>query len=302
MPETIVNLPDADERAVLRAQKAIESYAKHVEQGQRAALAAIIEYGLALLEGRKLYPPNKDFKAWVTANGLDRTPPWNQREERHKAMQIAEISVVGTVPTTSPFDGCPYTRPTHIMSWYRKQQSKSAPGEARKRAPAIKLEKALQAIDDLKAEGKPVTRETVAERTGASVGTAQRAIIAYEAMAKSPSPDPVEGLSESAKTKLERAILAHKQRLSRDFEAMVYAEVRKRIETANDFVRKELKSAQAQLAGMSKMLGSRGVFTKLEYKQLLMCVHPDQSASKEVKEHIFSIVKRSELVLVKPEK
>lgn len=39
------------------------------------------------------------FKEWVTSNKLDVGEPWNDRKERHAAMQIAEL-VVGKVPTT----------------------------------------------------------------------------------------------------------------------------------------------------------------------------------------------------------
>lgn len=101
--------------------------------GKVRAIRAVMAYGTALLAGRSANDKrrsNIDFKQWVSDNKLDIGKPWNDRNERAKAMQIAEL-VVGNVPTTE-FDACPNTRPTDIMKWYRDMHPETSEGRERK--------------------------------------------------------------------------------------------------------------------------------------------------------------------------
>ena len=102
--------------------------------GRDQAIGAAVRYGQALIDGRaRRNLSNNDFGDWIHASRLDRTPPFDQRQERAAAQQIAEIAlkhVASTVDgnsTGNPFDGCPHSRPTNIMRWWRGKQPKPAP-------------------------------------------------------------------------------------------------------------------------------------------------------------------------------
>ena len=102
--------------------------------GREQAIGATVRYGQALIDGRaKRTLSNNAFSDWIDASRLDRTPPFDQRQERAAAQQIAEIAlkhVASTVDgktTVNPFDGCPHSRPTNIMRWWRAKQPKRAP-------------------------------------------------------------------------------------------------------------------------------------------------------------------------------
>ena len=115
--------------------------------GRDQAIGAAVRYGQALIDGRaRRRLSNNAFGDWVKASLLDRDSPFDQRQERQAAMQIAEIalkhvaSTVDGTATVNPFDGCPHSRPTNIMRWWRAKQPKPAP--ASRPAPATDAPKA----------------------------------------------------------------------------------------------------------------------------------------------------------------
>ena len=62
--------------------------------GRDQAIGATVRYGQALIDGRaRRKLSNNDFGAWIHASGLDRVPPFDQRQERAAAQQIAEIAL-----------------------------------------------------------------------------------------------------------------------------------------------------------------------------------------------------------------
>jgi hypothetical protein len=95
------------------------------------------------------------------------------------------------------------------------------------------------------------------------------------------------------------AIRIHKEKLSKQFEQRVNAEVRRRIDTADDFARKELARVKEENLAFTRQFGQFGVFTRAEYKQLLMCVHPDNTASTEVRNRLIDIIVRNESRLIR---
>jgi hypothetical protein len=108
--------------------------------GRDQAIGAAVRYGQALIDGRARRKLNNNaFSDWVKASGLDRVSPFDQRQERAAAQQIAEIALkhvasrVDGTTTVNPFDECPHSRPTNIMRWWRANQPKPAP---QPRAPA----------------------------------------------------------------------------------------------------------------------------------------------------------------------
>ena len=202
--DNVAAFPSVSERLVKRAMHAKEEYAK----GRQHAVEAVREYGAALLEGREAHPNNKAFAAWVVENGLDRGAPWDRRPERSCAMQIAEIDRSSIA--TDTFKGCPYARPTHIMSWYRKLHPWAVKGKAVK-APAKK---------------------------------------------------------KAAQLKL---VLNEEQQLA------------------------QLRKENLQL---SQIVRQSAVFTPDDYKTILACLHPDNSASQDKRARAFDLFKQKERRLV----
>ena len=131
--------PGHNDRAAVRALEGIREYQAGVtkeQAGRDDAIAGIIKYGAGLIEGRGQLS-DKAFGEWVRAQGLDATPPFNERQERAAAQQIAAISSDGTTTVTS-FEGCPHSRPTNIMRWWRAKQPKPAPEPHAQAAEAVR--------------------------------------------------------------------------------------------------------------------------------------------------------------------
>lgn len=115
--------------AAARALEGMREYEAGVikeQAGRDDAIAGIIKYGAGLIEGRA-GKSNNEFGDWIVAQELDRHPIFEERQERSAAMQVAEImahvakeTVDGTA-TVNPFRGCPNSRPTNIMKWWRKK-------------------------------------------------------------------------------------------------------------------------------------------------------------------------------------
>jgi hypothetical protein len=108
--------------------------------------------------------------------------------------------------------------------------------------------------------------------------------------------------SDKSKHTIADAIRIHRARLDKSFEQVVNAEVRKRIDAADDFVRQRLKEADRKIMQFEKDRGKRGVFSEAQYNKLLKVCHPDNSASDAVRAEIFDLIRRYKLSLINPEK
>jgi hypothetical protein len=292
-----------------RAMQAMANYQVGIADetfGKVKAIHAVIEYGKALLEGRE-GRSNIAFKAWIAENKLDVGEPWKDRKERHAAMKIAEV-VVGNVPTMT-FDACPNARPVDIMKWYRK---KHAVHSSRKPlAPQIDI--AYQAIVEWKRINKmPGNSKEIALLLGVSKKAVEKArhrwreehdketivtVTEDQALAEAEKR-----FSEKSRLTLADAVRVHKTRLDKSFEATVSTEVRRRIEAADDHVRKHLRECEQRLLQFERERGKRGIFTKRQFKQMQILCHPDNSASPELRAELLQILVRNELSLVNPEK
>lgn len=259
---------------VKQALDAQDEYAVAItaERGdQQRAILAVIHYGEALLVGRELHPAMQRFRAWVSENELDHGKPWSSRVERTAAMAIARIvRENGLAP--NPFEGCPRSRPNDIAAWYRKQHP------------------------------KPKTEAQLARDAGRAAKAAQQQELALV--------DENQQLAEatwSAKSKMTitKAIGIYKKRLDKSFYNAVSERVRAEIASADNHVRKlydELRPKYATLeARFADLQRSRGVFTRAEFRQLLMCCHPDASAGPEIRAKLTNLLVRNENRLLKEE-
>jgi len=198
-----------EQMAALRAHKAMDDY----RLGRDRGLKAIIAYGDALLDGRRQFGSNKAFAQWVTDNSLDKDKPWSDRKERHAAMQLADIAVVGTTTDIEiMFKDCPNSTPTNIMKWYRA-------------LPGGELTEARKA--SRKKPGRP-SKATVLVTTTAE-------------------DEAIAALPEKSRMTIERAIAILSTRLEKQFDRRVELEVRKRIQSADDAARKQLMDANREL-------------------------------------------------------
>lgn len=274
-----------------RAKQAMADYKAGIageENGRQRAIAAVIAYGRALIEGQMPFGKNKKaFGQWIKAEELDQGDPWNVRAERSNAMEIARLSNVGSVPTLD-FTSCPYTRPIDIMKWYRAKTNpksdkpKTKTTDGRSSSPGgPALAKATAAIQEMEAAGIPLTEPGIIARAGVADGTANKALALHrkeqevtEKTLQRVAEDQIiaASLTPKQKLKLADAIRIHQKRLDKAFEARVDAEVQLRIKTANAYALERLKSVEAQLAGVERMLARKGVFSTEDFNLIMKCL------------------------------
>ena len=116
--------PGHNDPAAARALEGIREYQAGAhffkeQAGRDDAIAGIIKYGTGLIEGRGQLS-DRAFGEWIKEKNLDAVPPFNNRQERAAAQQIATISSDGTAPVRS-FAGCPHSRPVDVMKWWRER-------------------------------------------------------------------------------------------------------------------------------------------------------------------------------------
>ena len=310
--DNVYPFPDLSARALRGAQKYQAGVAK-AEAGIAEAIDGIFEVGLALLEMRRdgdKLRHNVTFKKMVEESGITKIKPFDLRPERSCAMQLAEV--IRSNATTDNFRACPYTTPTNIMKWYRLQTSATA--QEGTQTPKVKAtpqtDAAYEALLQARAEGRKVTKRQLAEEAGVSHMTAEKALdrsdqeqkVGAEIKKNEDAALTEAEVTFSAKSKLTlaKAISIHKARLDKAFEETVNTEVRRRIAEANDSVRARLKEADKQILMFERERGRHGVFSEVQYKQMLMLCHPDNSASDETRSTLLNILTRHKVNLVNP--
>jgi len=281
-------------------------------KGRQQAIAAVIEYGDALLEGRTMHKSDKDFGRWVSDNGLDQDKPWNDPRERSSAINIAKLAF-GNSPESS-FTNCPYTRPSDMMKWYRKKHP-NPQAKAKRAEKAEAMAKGLEAIKVMEAKGETVTEDKIAAKAGIAAGTANKAFTVHKrektAVEKAVA-ETTEKLSEdqqlekakfTAKGKLtiDKAIGIHRKRLDKSFWSTVHEEVRRQIDKADEAMRRHNAELMKENASLNQTLNQKALFTQAEFRVILMALHPDNSASADVRARAFDLVRKNEKRLVKSE-
>lgn len=313
--------PKTPERLAKRIAAAMNKYSTGVSDaanGRQTAIHAVIEYGEGLLEGRGQYG-NQEFSKWVTDNKFDIGKPWDDYRERTAAMSMAKL-VNGSVPLTA-FDACPYTRPTDIMKWYRKlhpsaksrstksnSKGTASKGSASKAPPGTpKTDKAYDAIVERVRTGGDISNQRkFAKEVGVSHMAMEKAFDRWNREhAKETETTETEDqqlatteFSDKSKLTIDKAIAIHKKRLDKIFRATVGEEVRRHIDAANDAMRKQNSELSKENLQLRMLLGRGAVFTPVEYRTILRCLHPDNSASSEVRASAFDLLKQKEKRLV----
>jgi len=308
--DNVAPFPSASERLAKRAIHAQQEYAAAVAdtvKGRRQAIAAVAEYGAALMEGREEFKGNKAFADWVADNKLDIGEPWADVRERSCAKKIAEI-VFGNTPENT-FADCPNTRPSDIMKWYRNLHPSP---QAKEKAQATA--KAMEAIKTLEARGEIVTEDKIEDLAGVAAGTANKAFTIHRRMKEAANQATAETtarlaedqalaraeatFSEKSKVTVAKAIEILSKRQQKMFQTIVGEEVRRRIAAADDATRKHNRDLHAEVLGLRRMLNQKAVFTADEYKTIMVCLHPDNSASQEKRGRAFDLFRQKERRLV----
>lgn len=113
--------------------------------------------------------------------------------------------------------------------------------------------------------------------------------------------DPAALLSLTAQQKLAAAIRQHQHRLNVEFERRVREEIKQRIDAVY------LPAHHKTLADAEQVLKTyrqKGIFTSVQFKKIIACLHPDRVRDAELKERYaeaFNIVNAKRLSLVSEE-
>jgi hypothetical protein len=294
--DNVVHIPTSLDRLAARAVQAMANY----KTGHSAAIKATIAYGAALNEGRALHASNKAFAQWVADQGLDQGSPWDSRTERGAAMLVA-LRLRENPLSEETLMTCTRSRPNDIRDWLTKQQGQPPP----KRRDFTKRKRAEIELNAMKAAGIAVTAAELARRAEVGETTAYNVIQTLSEAAPPPPPPPapetvdLARFPERSRMTIEKAVAIYKKQLDKAFETRVYDEVRRRIDRADDAVRNSLKELRAKCDRLERMVQQKGVFTRLEFRQLQMAVHPDNTASAEVRNRLLDLLVKNEARLVK---
>lgn len=165
------------------------------------------------------------------------------------------------------------------------------------------VDHALAIIAAMEQEGERLTYKNL-ERRGVSAGTASKALAIHNgklsASVATRSAMTDEQLlagaefSEKGKLTIAHAIALHQKRLDKAFHTAVSYEVQRSIARADNAVRKQNVELTTERNNLLRLLRSSAQFTPAEYKMILMCLHPDNSASPEVRARAFDLVRQKE--------
>ena len=309
-PENVVKMPALLERLADRAIKATRAYEAGIAKqsaGRTDAIAAVIEYGNALLEGRIEHKNNdKAFGQWVVLKGLDQIRPFDDQRERTAAMKLAENSTHENFLV-----GCPRTRPNDILTWWRDQQRDKNVKVAKRKARPNKVEAVAEV---LKAKtGKLPDRKTLAKAAGVNSRNADNAIRVAKAVEEAVAETKAEARAEiedavlAASAKFTKAqdqhIQAKLRMLSKQQEKAFDERVRLAVLERNNSYRADLEQLQRE-ASKKKALYDEAmnkhqfIFTEAEFTVILTCLHPDNVASKQKRDHAFTTFNLKKLQLI----
>jgi hypothetical protein len=154
-------------------------------------------------------------------------------------------------------------------------------------------DRAREVVRPIVESGQPISRKKLSEEHGLSVSAIQRAAAAEQVRIETELQIKPDDLSMSARDKLDAAIRQHKHKLDQEFESRVQAEGRKRLE---ETILPMLNKRRAEYDAVIK--SRKGIMPRSVFRKILAALHPDEGASKKMREETFQIFKDLELVLV----
>lgn len=294
------------------------------QAGKTAKKLAVIEYGKLLKTGRDKLVSNNAYGQWVRDNKLD-APPYQNSEERSCAIRVAELVLSST--TQDAFANCPFTNPTNMITWARDTglikptpkpepppqptpkpqpapvtqrvtEPSPQPAQEQPKAEEPKRQSAQGYIKQREREQKIERGEAVPSKT---LNKLDKQYVKDTAASTTAQVAKEENLPETAKDKLERVVRTTVERLAQEFRIMQEEfKIRTRKELSDRFDklleervpkhRQEVEEAYVIRMRYQELISShKHIFLPEEYKQIVMVLHPDNSAGKETREAAFRI-------------
>jgi AraC-like DNA-binding protein len=279
MDENVVQMPSKLERLAVR----IKDDLKKRTESDEAWVTATIDLGACLVEARGEFDDNISFGKWCDGNAIylghqDRAALIEMARNPDRLREVLEATNRRSLQ--------------HIYyEEYRVTQvSKTIDTATGKLKVTVPTQKALDALKRLRAKGAKITQKTVAKEAGVSETSVRRAFTMEQAVAAAGKQAQPTGLSRTDESKLD----AYKRQLERDIEAKVAEAVRERLTTILANVYNDL---DARLKKFEAVVNRKFPFNRAEYKKLLMVLHPDNIASKEIRDEVFKFVNDREIVL-----
>ena len=277
-----------------QAASAYEALEKQTIDKQRERVLA---YGEALSEIRKLIPSKPAFAQHLRTHGLD----IRNAGFRSDAIWLAENSIL----LKSVSKPCPYSNPTDIRTWLRRQDPSYQP--KKKNTRVGETDAAIRARDIVRPmieKGEAISVKDLVEETGISRIVLEPAIAAERARIEAIKDVPVDvhalaealGLPEAMRDRLHALEAKLIKQHAATYQDDVTAGIRKHLDEVVMPIYGE-KLAQAEL-----VLGRRTApFTDREFRMLLAALHPD-ARNPETRAAMFTLVKSKEVLLRQQEK
>lgn len=289
MEDNVVPMPSKLDRLAVR----IRDDLKKRTESYDAWVTATLDLGACLVEARDEFPDNIVFGQWCDANAINLNI-----QDRASIISMAR----------EPQKFAEVLGGTHKRSLQHIYYEEFRVSQPRKTIGAAKLkvtpptQKAMDAIQKLRGKGVKITQKTVAKEAGVSETSVRRAFTIEQAVnaagggptvtvvaEEEPEIDPA-SLPKTTQEKYE----ALKRRLEKDVDHRVNVLAREKLasllKSNYDGLDKRVKECQ-------RLLNRKHPFTRLEFKKLMMVAHPDNSASKEMRDEVFTMINQRELIL-----
>jgi hypothetical protein len=297
-----------------RLGRRIDAAWQRIRKGDSEWIEGSLEAMQALTEGRERFPSHQAFGAWLREHGHDHFSD----HERAALISLAnDIKVARELlsETKSRSYELIWRNNRERFASVRKTKPRGRPKGSKNQprndaAPETpQTDRAYEEIVKAQAEGHSIPpKKEFAKVIGVSHTAVEKAldrvhqeqerattVIEAEDRALAEAP-----FTDKGKLKIEDAIRIHKSRLDKQFEQVVNAEVRRRIDAANDAMRANYARLSQENLNLTRIVSQRGVFTETQYRQMLMLCHPDSSASPELKAELLQVLVQNKTRLIKP--
>jgi hypothetical protein len=286
MEDNVVPMPSKLDRLAIRISDDLNKL--KANDGEWVTLT--LDVCAALVEARNEFKDHKGFGHWcdtsgIKLNGNDRAAAIAMGRDPVRLKTVLEK-----------------TESRSLRLIYENEFRSSSDPKTIMGPKPIKLtvptQKALDALKRMRAKGERITQRTVGKEAGVSQTSVRRAFTMEQAVAAaaggpSPEPEPVidpASFSMSAQQKLE----AYKRQLEKGNDLRAETLARERLEV---LLKARYKGLDDRVTQCIRLLNRKFPFSRIEFKKLMMVVHPDNSASKEMRDEMFSTINDREVIL-----
>jgi hypothetical protein len=295
--DTVTNLKEV---MLDRLGRRIDAAWKRAQEGSSEWIEGSLELAQALGEGRGTFTADQAFGTWLKDNGHDHV---NEHDRAALIGMASDLVLARDVLTKTDRRSYKHIwmdvkdRFVHVDKPRRKGTQATKPKKVQERH-----EKVL----DLHDAGmpKPNIASEVGYKSDRMVDRVlevnrERELGRQEAMETLLDAAAAKNFADKGALRIEDAIRIHTARLNKAYHQQVNEEVIRRIAAADDITRKQNTEMRAENLRLSQMLNQRGVFTEQQFAQLLMCVHPDNTASIDIRNEILRLLVANKNRLVK---